>query len=260
MFRAANMPAVQEWTNSAWLVPERFVRFPRPEDDTSAIARWLRPTPRLPSASTKAAVLLRDGYRCRYCGLPVIDAVVRKIANRLYPEAVPWDWKDPWNQHAAFQCLWLQYDHVMPHSHGGPSTPGNMVVSCAVCNFGKDRFTLKQLGLSDPRLRPPAPDSWDGLNTLLKFRPALPPRIRNASATRQEAAKKLWYFLPGGKIIGKYVYTPVLEGKTRWFTLESVPEAEEVQRIGEGGCRICCERQVLTRRGMNADVYLDPDQ
>ncbi|MEI6536720.1 MAG: DUF6508 domain-containing protein, partial [Verrucomicrobiaceae bacterium] len=37
------------------------------------------------------------------------------------------------------------------------------VVSCAVCNFGKDKHTLRQLDLIDPRDRPPVPTDFDGL-------------------------------------------------------------------------------------------------
>ena len=111
-------------------------------------------------------VLRRGGYRCRYCGIPVVHADIRKTASRLYPEAVVWDSRDPARQHAGFQCLWLQFDHVVPHSHGGRSTPDNVVISCALCNFGKDRFTLRQLDLEDPRSREPDPMDYDGLERL----------------------------------------------------------------------------------------------
>ncbi|WP_371933304.1 hypothetical protein [Ruegeria discodermiae] len=54
----------------------------------------------------------------------------------------------------------------MPHSHGGLSDAENVVVSCALCNFGKHGFTLRQLGVSDPRLREPISVAWDGLERL----------------------------------------------------------------------------------------------
>lgn len=157
LFRQADMPEVWNWVNPGWIKPQLFVLVAKPDDDTVELPAVERHSSRNPSKAVKAAVLARDGYRCRYCGIPVVDANIRKIAHKLYPQAVRWDWRDPSQQHAAFQCLWLQYDHVTPHSHGGPSTEDNLVVSCALCNYGKDKYTLRQLGLADPRLRPAVP-------------------------------------------------------------------------------------------------------
>jgi hypothetical protein len=173
LFRRANMKEVHDWTNSAWINAAQFVLFKEPDGDTATVPEAFRCHPRHPARQTKAAVLVRDGFRCRYCGLPVVDPLIRKIAHRLYPDAVPWNWRDIWKQHAAFQCLWLQYDHVVPHSHGGSSDPDNIVITCAVCNFAKDRFTLRQLGLADPRDRAPMPTDWDGLQSLSAFRGVL---------------------------------------------------------------------------------------
>jgi hypothetical protein len=45
----------------------------------------------------------------------------------------------------------------VPHSHGGRSSSENVVISCALCNDGKDKYTLRQLDVADPRITPPAP-------------------------------------------------------------------------------------------------------
>jgi hypothetical protein len=37
-----------------------------------------------------------------------------------------------------------------------------------VCNFAREHFTLEQLGLADPRSRPPVLDGWDGLTRLCR--------------------------------------------------------------------------------------------
>jgi 5-methylcytosine-specific restriction endonuclease McrA len=63
-------------------------------------------------------------------------------------------------QHAAFQCMRLQFDHVLPYSRGGESSLGNLVITCASCNFGRMEWTLEEVGLMDPRIAP-APPSWD---------------------------------------------------------------------------------------------------
>ena len=165
-FRKADNLEVFFWLNPAWYHVHLTVLHPRPEGDTCVRPKADRDPDRGISAVVKAAVLTRDGYRCRYCSLPVIDASIRKIAHRLYPDAVPWDPRDLRRQHAGFAALWLQYDHVEPHSHGGRSTAENVVVTCGLCNFGKHGYTLRQLDLSDPRSRTPVPTGWDGLARL----------------------------------------------------------------------------------------------
>lgn len=170
LFCRANAPDVWHWINPAWGPSVDAVRLNvrnlKPDGDTQNVSRAERDPQRAPNVAVKAAVLARDGYRCRYCGIPVVDAAIRKIASKLYPDAVQWDVRDVRRQHAAFQCFWLQYDHVVPHSHGGSSSEDNIVVTCALCNFGKDRFTIRQLDISDPRLRQPEKVSWDGLERL----------------------------------------------------------------------------------------------
>lgn len=61
--------------------------------------------------STRARVLRRDGFRCRYC-----------LVN-LRPEEIT-------------------YDHVVPISKGGPSTYSNQVVACRRCNQDKSDTDL----------------------------------------------------------------------------------------------------------------------
>lgn len=121
---------------------------------------------RMPRVEEKRAIISRDGYRCRYCGVWVIPAEIRDYLHRRYPEAVPWGSKNI-EQHSAFQALWLQYDHVLPACRGGDSSLDNIVVACAGCNYGKSNFHIDELGLSDPRERKPIPTRWDGLSHLL---------------------------------------------------------------------------------------------
>lgn len=157
---------VWSWLNPAWIDVDQHVVEARPEGDTHPVPKSERDPDRNIRAAVRRQVLQRDGYRCRYCGIPVVPAEIRKLLAGLYPAAVPWDAADPARQHAGLQCLWMQYDHVLPHSHGGRSNSENVVITCALCNFGKHGFTLRQLGLSDPRLRDPVPVSWDGLERL----------------------------------------------------------------------------------------------
>jgi 5-methylcytosine-specific restriction endonuclease McrA len=70
-------------------------------------------------------------------------------------------------QHAAFQCMWLQFDHVVPHSRGGDNSVDNVVVTCGPCNYGRAERTLDELGLIDPRQKPVQKTDWDGLERML---------------------------------------------------------------------------------------------
>jgi len=165
-FKKADIHEVWEWVHHEWTRPHLNVVVPVPHGDTQEVPKNLRDPDRNISPQIRSDVLQRDGYRCRYCGIPVIHADIRKLAHRLYPNAVPWEAYDVPKQHAGFACFWLQFDHVIPHSHGGRSSLDNVVISCALCNFGKDKYTLRQLNLVDPRLTPPVASAWDGLERL----------------------------------------------------------------------------------------------
>lgn len=179
LFSQANMPAVYEWAWADWQKPSLNIRIPKPENDTKKLQKDELDPVRAPKAATKRNVLARDGYSCRYCGIPVIDADIRKLLHSFYPAAVPWVSSVPEKQHAAFSCFWLQYDHVVPHSHGGRSDEDNVVISCALCNFGKLDYTVKQLNIADPRSRPPQPVEWDGLE-----------RLRRAPSSGQQSYRR----------------------------------------------------------------------
>ena len=210
-FKLANCPVVWTWLNTAWMGVVQHVVTLRPPGDTRTIPRTARDLDRNIAKNVKQTVLARDGYRCRYCGMPVVHADIRKIAHKLHPEAVPWNPRVASQQHSAFQAFWLQFDHVEPHSHGGRSSVDNVVVTCALCNFGKDRHTLRQLDLEDPRLRSPLPSEYDGLE---RFRSAAPkptkvvdeaqavvPR-RGGKAPNSEGSAS--FSFPGAKISGEY--------------------------------------------------------
>lgn len=132
-----------------------------------------RPKPRMPSVETRKAMIARDGHHCRFCGIPVIDPDIRRLLVRTYPKAVSWGSTNV-AQHAAFQCMWLQFDHILPNSRGGDSTVENMVITCAPCNFGRMEATLEEARLCNP-LCTPAPVLWDRhaeWNGLERFRTA----------------------------------------------------------------------------------------
>ena len=163
LFRLANDPKVWSWTDSIWGKDSKYVQVTK----QPKLHNQPRARARMPDAAMKKALHERDGYHCRFCGIPVVHADVRKALHKIYPEVIPWGNTNAL-QHAAFQCMWLQYDHVTPHSAGGENTLDNLVVTCAACNFGKMEFTLEELGLLDPRDCEPIKSLWDGLERIMK--------------------------------------------------------------------------------------------
>ena len=162
LIRAANFPAIREWAETLWGRLCEHHQLRRLPDAPRTIPREQRLPVRMPSAVEKRALLERDGYHCRFCGIPVVRETVRRRIRQAYPDALPWG-RTNGSQHAAFQALWVQYDHVLPHAKGGDNSLGNMVITCAPCNFGRGDFSLAEMGLADPRRREPVRSSWDGL-------------------------------------------------------------------------------------------------
>ena len=158
LFVLANDSKVWAWTDSIWGKKSPYVKINKlPQLHTSSKAER-----RMPTTEQKYALHQRDGFHCRFCGIPVIRAETRKMLHSIYPNSIPWSRTNA-SQHAAFQCMWAQYDHVIPHSSGGTNDLENLVVTCAACNFGKMEYALEELGLLDPRQFAPVRSQWDGL-------------------------------------------------------------------------------------------------
>lgn len=79
---------------------------PSPEQGQSQISLA---RPRAPSSRLRFRVLLRDNFKCQYCG------------------------KSP----ATHTGIELHIDHRKPYSQGGASELENLVTSCSKCNLGK---------------------------------------------------------------------------------------------------------------------------
>lgn len=90
------------WINRAWYDVQANAVNLSPDGDNMAVEHEVRAPDRNISPQIKAAVPRRDGYRCRYCGLAVVHADVRKPAHRLYSDDVPWNARDIRRQHTGF--------------------------------------------------------------------------------------------------------------------------------------------------------------
>lgn len=72
------------------------------------------------------------------------------------------------DQHAAFQTMWLQYDHLLPHARGGDNSDDNLVITCAPCNFARMDFTLEEVGVENPLAYARVESEWDGLERFIE--------------------------------------------------------------------------------------------
>jgi 5-methylcytosine-specific restriction endonuclease McrA len=166
LIQQANLNAIRDWTESIWgRHDQNILRWRNVDGAPPKLPAKERPTPRHPHGALRREVVARDGHHCRFCGIPVIDRGVRQLLRSAYPDELPW-LRTNRGQHAAFQCMWLQYDHVLPNGRNGESSLENLVVTCAPCNFGRMERTLEEVGLLDPRSSAVPQSDWDGLERL----------------------------------------------------------------------------------------------
>jgi 5-methylcytosine-specific restriction endonuclease McrA len=157
---------IRNWTESIWGANSPFAVQQFQDESLPSLMKDARLEPRMPSKNIESQILNRDGFNCSFCGIPVISQVIRKIIHNMFPTAVPWGKRNA-DQHAAFQAMWLQFDHVLPHSRGGATALNNMVITCAPCNYGRMERTTGELGILNPLSRQRSKSNWDGLERLI---------------------------------------------------------------------------------------------
>lgn len=162
LIRLADIPAITEWSESLWGKGGPWTRPLHVANPLPFIPKEQRVPQRMPSKTDLTALLSRDGYHCRFRGIPLVRAEVRTAIRAAYPDALRWGNRND-EQHAGFQAMWLQFDHLIPHARGGDNEIENIIVTCAPCNNGRSNLTLEEVGVSDPRDRPPLRSQWDGL-------------------------------------------------------------------------------------------------
>lgn len=138
-------------------------------DRVNLLAKSENKTPRLiPSAEKK--VFIRDSYHCRYCGLRIISKEIFSEYSRIVGADIFSVERKNMRRNGLTLGLRGVADHVEPYASGGLTEIENLVTSCYSCNFGKAGYTVEQLGIEDPRSRPPVTDGWLGLT---EYSPAL---------------------------------------------------------------------------------------
>jgi 5-methylcytosine-specific restriction endonuclease McrA len=164
LFRQADDKVVWDWLDSVWGKETVYNRPRQILDDPPSMPMDQRAKPRAATEEIKRLVHQRDGQYCRFCKIPVIRGKIRSEIHKQYPKAVPWDGTNA-TQHAAFQCMWAQYDHLLPHARGGRSDLENVYLTCAACNYGRGNYLLEEFDLLHPSLHAPRQGKWDGLES-----------------------------------------------------------------------------------------------
>ncbi len=158
---AADISILGDWLDPIWLHRSLLVRPKKVPGLPPIVPKDLRDQNRMPNIGMKRRLIARDGHHCRFCGIPVIRAEIRKELCKRYPIEARWTSTKETDQHRGLQVLWLQYDHIEVHSRGGKTNLDNLVIACVACNFGRDRFTLEEMEMRDPRNELKLP-SWEG--------------------------------------------------------------------------------------------------
>jgi len=109
---------------------------------------------RMPSAQDELAIATRDGWRCRFCDSRVISKKAKTVLNSLFPSEARWGRINS-EKHCALSALTASLDHILPHSRGGNNDQENLVTACGSCQFGRNQWTLEEVGFNDPRERAP---------------------------------------------------------------------------------------------------------
>ncbi len=172
LLRLANDGVVWTWLDEVWGKTSPYNQRLR-SLGMAPLPKTLRCRPRDATTTTKRLIHERDGYYCRFCKIPVIRSEVRRYFQFHYPETVSWGSTNE-TQHAAFQCMWAQYDHILPHAMGGSSGIENVYLTCAACNYGRGNYLLEECDLIHPSDHPPRVGPWDGLERVLRLGAAHP--------------------------------------------------------------------------------------
>ncbi|MGA8172952.1 MAG: hypothetical protein WB816_19275 [Methylocystis sp.] len=104
LIRKADIPAITEWTESLWGKGGPWTRPLPVENSLAFVAKDERAEVRMPTFAEKRLLLARDGFHCRFCGIPLVRAEMRTLIRKTYPEVLRWGSRNA-EQHAGFQAL-----------------------------------------------------------------------------------------------------------------------------------------------------------
>jgi hypothetical protein len=163
LIEAANLPEIMEYAIS--IVGKMSIDVHRQVKRPKCLPLSERDLTRMPSRSEQDAIFLRDGWRCRFCGVKVICKSARTVITRCFPISAHWP-RLEFERHSALYALASSLDHVEPHGRGGKNDASNFVTACYCCQFGRGEWTLTEVEVENPLVHDPVIDAWDGLTRL----------------------------------------------------------------------------------------------
>lgn len=164
----ANIPEISAYANRlvGKMTPEVHRNTHRPQ----CLPKKERDLTRMPTDNEQNAIFQRDGWRCRFCNIRVINKKARRVLCKTF--SIDSNWTSlRLQRHSSLYAMASSLDHVHPHGRGGRNTVENFVTACYCCQFGRGEWTLSEVEISDPRERPPIIDSWDGLSRIIQKSP-----------------------------------------------------------------------------------------
>ncbi len=90
LIRQADLSLIRDWTNSLWGKDGPWSRPLFQDVDLPSLPQAERAVKRMPSMTEKRALIKRDGYTCRFCGIPLIRQETRKRMRVAYPSVISW--------------------------------------------------------------------------------------------------------------------------------------------------------------------------
>jgi len=161
---AANFPEITEYAKS--IVGKLSIDIHRQTKLPKRIPISMRDPTRMPSQVEQNSIFLRDGWRCRFCGIKVISRKARTLFSNSFQIEKHWTSINS-QTNSALYALASSLDHIDPHGRGGKNEQSNFVTACYCCQFGRGDFTLAEIEVLNPLGRMPIIDDWDGLTRIL---------------------------------------------------------------------------------------------
>ncbi|MCH7395724.1 HNH endonuclease [Acinetobacter dispersus] len=172
---AANFPEINEYAKS--IVGKLSFDIHRQTKLPKRIPISMRDPTRMPSQIEQNAIFLRDGWRCRFCGIKVISKKARALLASSFKIETHWT-SIASQRNSALYALASSLDHIDPHGRGGKNEQSNFVTACYCCQFGRGDFTLAEVEVLNPLNRMPIIDDWDGLTRVLQLSPNTVSQVR----------------------------------------------------------------------------------
>jgi hypothetical protein len=133
-----------------------------PRRGTARVQRSVGDGSRAVTTAHRAATLVRDHFRCRYCGTEVLPKSVAFLMSSIYPVELPFHAHYKRGEiHPLYWTRVAELDHLVPGSRSQEwLNPANHVTACVACNTIKGDRTPSELGWE---VLPRATSDWDGM-------------------------------------------------------------------------------------------------